>query len=200
MSNEQSNGVTNGHSNGHTEKVIKHFHTFVVYVEDAPGVLNRISSLFRRRAYNIETLNAGRTDIPGVSRMTIVMEADAATARLVEANLYKSPCVLRVENVTLLPALERELAFIKVKADSETRAQVTQLIDLFRARVVDVTSSSLIAEITGTEDKIQGLVEVLQPFGIIEMVRSGIIAMTRGAESVPVNPNFVEAEIPGESQ
>ena len=171
-------------------------HTFVAYVEDKPGVLTRVAALFSRRLYNIDSLAVGPTDIEGVSRMTIVMECDDATARLVEANLYKQVSVLRVEDVTYEPTLMRDLALIKVAANPEERAQILQVVEVFRARVVDVVPEALVIEITGTEDKLQGLIEVLRPFGITEMVRTGSIAMTRGAETIPVDPTFVPATVP----
>jgi len=190
-----SNGASASKS-GSMAAVGRELHTFVAYVEDIPGVLNRVTSLFRRRNYNIDSLTVGRTDTPGVSRMTIVMEADDTTARLVEANLYKLLNVLRVEDVTHAPSVVRDLALVKVSATAATRAQVLQIIEVFRARVVDVAPEALIVEITGTEDKLQGLVEVLRPFGIIEMVRTGSVAMTRGAEAVAVDPGFVSAVVP----
>jgi acetolactate synthase-1/3 small subunit len=168
----------------------------VAYVEDKPGVLNRVSSLFRRRAFNIESLTVGHTEQPGVSRMTIVVDADEMEIRRIEANLYKLVNVLRVENVSSTPAVTRDLALIKVAADINTRAQVMQLVDVFRARIVDVANESLMVEITGTEDKIEGLIEVLRPLGIIEMVRTGIVAMTRGSTTVTVNPPLVPARVP----
>lgn len=158
-------------------------HTLVAYVEDKPGVLNRVASLFRRRAFNIESLTVGHTQEPGVSRMTIVVDADEPGARRVEANLYKLVNVLRVEDLTQHSSVVRDLALIKVRADSQTRTQVLQLADVFRARTVDVTNDSMIVEITGTEDKIEGLIEVLRPFGIIELVRTGLVAMARGASA-----------------
>ena len=158
-------------------------HTFVAYVEDKPGVLNRVASLMRRRAFNIESLTVGPTEQAGVSRLTMVVDTDDAGARRLEANLYKLVNVLRVEIVTDLPSVIRDLALIKVAADASSRAQVMQLVDVFRARVVDVANDSLIIEITGTEDKLEGLVDVLRPFGIIEMVRTGRVAMSRGLRS-----------------
>lgn len=174
----------------------RQLHTFVVYAEDKPGVLSRVTGLFRRRAYNIESLTAGHTDVPGVSRLTVVTESDAAEARLIEANLYKLVNVLRVEDLTNEPAVKRDLALIKVKASAEARPQVMQMIEVFRARIIDVAPESLILEITGTGDKIDGLVEILQPFGIIEMVRTGGVAMTRGSEATTVHPHFVHALVP----
>jgi acetolactate synthase-1/3 small subunit len=174
-------------------------HTFVAYVEDKPGVLNRVASLMRRRAFNIESLTVGHTDQSGVSRMTVVVDTDDLGARRLEANLYKLVNVLRVESVTDVPAVVRDLALIKVQADAGTRPQVMQLVDVFRARVVDVANESLVIEITGTEDKIDGLTEVLRPFGIIEMVRTGIVAMRRGSNGVPPEPPRVAAQLARES-
>src|SRR5882672_4086416 len=158
--------------------------TFIAYVEDLPGVLNRVTSLFRRRSYNIESLTVGRTQRENVSRMTIVMEADDDAARRIEANLYKLVNVLRVEDTTHAPTVVRELCMIKVHAGKETRPHIMQVCEVFRARVIDVGVSALICEITGTGDKIDGLVEVLRPFGILEMVRTGAVAMMRGADSM----------------
>ena len=170
--------------------------TFAVYVDNKPGVLNRVASLFRRRAFNIESLTVGHTEQPGVSRMTIVVDADQTEIRRIEANLYKLVNVLRVEDVSNTPAVTRDLALIKVAADINTRAQVMQLVDVFRARIVDVANESLMVEITGTEDKIEGLIEVLRPLGIIEMVRTGIVAMTRGPNAATLNPPLVPARVP----
>lgn len=156
-------------------------HTFVVLVEDKPGVLNRVASLFRRRGFNIESLTVGHSEEPEVSRMTIVLQADDVTAQRVTANLYKLVNVVRVDDVTEDPSVMRDLALIKVRADSTSRAEVLQLCDVFRARAVDVTPEALIVEITGTEDKIEGLLDVLRPFGILEMARTGRIAMVRGS-------------------
>ena len=155
--------------------------TFVVYVENKPGVLNRVASLFRRRAFNIESLTVGHTDKPGVSRMTIVVDTDEQGAKRAEANLYKLVNVLLVNNVTGGPTVMRDLAMIKVAATPETRSHLLQLVHVFRARVVDVAPDSLTIEITGTEDKIDGLLEVLRPFGLLEVVRTGQVAMRRGA-------------------
>ncbi len=159
-------------------------HTFAVYVEDKPGVLNRVASLFRRRVFNIESLTVGHTETPGVSRMTILVETDQHGARRLEANLYKLVNVLRVEDITAGPAVFRELAMIKVATTPESRLQVMQLGDVFRARVVDVAPDSIILETTGTEDKIDGLLEVLRPYGILEIVRTGRVGMMRGLRGV----------------
>jgi len=158
--------------------------TFVVLVEDKPGVLDRVASLFRRRAYNIESLAVGHTDREGVSHVTIVMNADDRTARLVEANLYKLVNVLDVQDVSNVPAVTRDLALIKVRADHERRSEVLQIAEVFRARVVDVSPEALIFEITGTEEKLNGLVDVLRPFGILELARTGRVAMARATSEV----------------
>ncbi len=157
-------------------------HTLIVTVEDRPGVLNRVASLFRRRNYNIESLAVGHTAEAGVSRMTVVLVADDDTVRRLEASLYKLVNVLFVENLRGQAAVVRDLALFKVRAGADVRAQVLQLCDVFRARVIDMSAEALIVEITGAPDKIDGLEKVLEPFGILEMVRTGAIAMTRGAE------------------
>jgi acetolactate synthase I/III small subunit len=171
--------------------------TFIVHVEDQPGVLTRIASLIRRRGFNIESLTVGHTERPGVSRMTIVVESDERAVARIEANLYKLVNVISVENVTPQPAVFRDLAMIKVAATESSRGAIMQLVDVFRARVVDVSPESLIVEITGAEDKIDGLVEMLKPYGVLEMARTGRVAMARGA-SVPAAaaaPSFSDAAI-----
>jgi acetolactate synthase I/III small subunit len=156
--------------------------TFVVYVENKPGVLTRVASLFRRRAFNIDSLTVGRTEKPEVSRMTIVVEADHDQAQRVEANLYKLVNVLTVQNITNDPSIIRDLALIKVSVTQEARSHVLELAEVFRARVVDVAPESLIIEITGAEDKLDGLLEVLRPYGVLEMVRTGVVGMRRGTK------------------
>lgn len=156
--------------------------TFIAYVEDRPGVLNRVSSLFRRRAYNIESLTVGRTHLPGVSRLTVVMDANTDAAQRIEANLYKLVNVLWVKDITHDAVVERDLALIKVRANADNRAQILQLCEVFRARAVDVSPEALIIEMAGADEKVDSLLEVLKPFGILEAVRSGMIAMTRGAD------------------
>jgi acetolactate synthase I/III small subunit len=158
--------------------------TFIVHVEDQPGVLTRVTSLIRRRGFNIDSLTVGGTERRGVSRMTIVIDVDdtIAVARI-EAHLYKLVNVINVENVTPIPAVYRDLAMIKVAATEATRGPIMVLVDVFRARVVDVSPDSLVIEITGTEPKIDGLVEMLKPYGVLEMARTGRVAMSRGAGS-----------------
>jgi acetolactate synthase-1/3 small subunit len=157
--------------------------TFVVHVENKPGVLTRVASLFRRRAYNIESLTVGHTETPGISRMTIVVDTDEEGEHHVEAHLYKLVNVLRVDNVTAHPAVTRELAMIKVATNAATRPEIFQLADVFRARVIDVSAESVVLEITGGEAKLDKLLEVLEPYGVLEMARTGTLAMARGARA-----------------
>lgn len=155
--------------------------TFVLHVENTPGVLDRVASLFRRRAFNIESLTVGHTDKPGVSRMTLVVDTDEAGVARLEAHLYKLVNVIRVDNISGEASVFRDLAMIKVATTPETRAEIMQLAHVFRARVVDVTGDSMVLEATGAEDKIDGLIEVLRQYGILESARTGRLAMTRGA-------------------
>ena len=162
--------------------------TFVVLVEDRPGVLTRVAEVFRRRAYNIESLTVGHCDQPGQSRMTIVCDADGDSARRLEAHLYKLVNVLRVDNITGLPAVHRDLALIRVAAAPDLRAQIMSLAEVFRARVVDVALTSLVLEVTGTEEKVDAFIETLRPYGVIEMGRTGRVSMTRGLDRSPGRP------------
>jgi acetolactate synthase I/III small subunit len=159
--------------------------TLIALVEDKPGVLTRVASLFRRRAFNIESLTVGHTEQPGISRMTIVVDSERTDAQKVAQNLRKLVNVIHVEDVTGKPAVMRDLALIRVQANGGgSRSEVMQLVDTFRARVVDVGLDSLMVEVTGTEEKVEGLVEVLRPFGVLEMVRTGRVAMVRGGNGV----------------
>jgi acetolactate synthase-1/3 small subunit len=168
-------------------------HTLIALVENKPGVLNRVASLFRRRGFNIESLTVGHTDQPGISRMTIVMDSRNVDAERVTSYLYKLVNVIQVEDVTNRPTVSRDLAMIKVGVNNTNRTEIIQLVDVFRARIVDVANDSMIIEITGDGEKIDGFVEVLRPYGIIEMVRTGIVSMMRGAATsskpVAVNSN-----------
>jgi acetolactate synthase-1/3 small subunit len=173
--------------------------TFVVHVEDRPGVLTRVAEVFRRRAFNIESLTVGHTETAGISRMTIACDADEVSARRLEAHLYKLVNVLRVDNVTHRPSVFRDLAMIKVATTNESRAQVMQLAEVFRARIIDVSPASLIVEITGTEDKIDSLLEVLRPYGVLETARTGRVAMVRGAVPHPSQKTLSEIEVAEET-
>jgi len=167
-------------------------HTFVATVEDRPGALNRVVSLFRRRNFNISSLTVGTTETPGVSRITLVVNSDPDTARRVQANLEKLVDVLQVQDLTGAAAVAREFALLKARVPPEQRAEVLRLCGLFRARVVDVSPGTLTVEITGAPEKVDALVEVVRPYGIAEMVRTGPLAMGRGAE---VHEVKVQAEM-----
>jgi len=154
--------------------------TLVAYVENKPGVLNRVASLARRLAINIDSLTVGPTENEEIARMTIVAHTDKRGAHRLEASLEKLVDVLLAENISDRALLERDLALIKVAADQQNRPHLMELIKVFRARVVDVAPESLIIEVSGAVDKIDGLLEVLRPFGVLEMARTGRISMTRG--------------------
>jgi acetolactate synthase-1/3 small subunit len=164
-------------------------HTLVARVQDHPGVLNRVASLFRRRNFNIDSLTVGGSETRDMSRMTIVVDTARVPARLVEENLRKLVPVLDVHDVTHLPTVERDLALIRVGCAPEGRAEIAQLIDIFRGRIVDVAADSVIVEVTGDAEKVDGLLELLRPRGILEMVRTGKVAMLRGAANGSGNGN-----------
>lgn len=157
-------------------------HTFVALVEDKPGVLTRVASLFRRLNVNITSLTVGGTEEPAISRMTIVAEAAEDRAHRIMASLYKLENVLEVDDVGRQSAVVRELAMLKVAADPDNRSDLFQLAEVFRARVVDLAPESLMLEITGSASKIEGLVQILRQgdYRILEMARTGRMAMRRG--------------------
>jgi acetolactate synthase-1/3 small subunit len=157
-------------------------HTFVALVEDKPGVLTRVASLFRRLNINIVSLTVGHSEKPGVSRMTIVCEASPTSSHRIAASLYKLENVLQVDDISQLSHVARELALIKVAATPKTRSQVFELAEVFRARIVDLAPESLMIEITGVESKIEGLIQVLNENGdrILEISRTGRMVMRRG--------------------
>ena len=157
-------------------------HTFVSYVEDRPGVLTRVASLFRRLNINIISLTVGRSERAGISRMTLVCEASAEAGDRIRASMFKLENVLDVDDIAKAPAVTRELALIKVAASQKTRSQIFELVEVFRARIVDLTSESLMVEMTGVESKIEGLIEVLRESDcpILEICRSGKMTMRRG--------------------
>jgi acetolactate synthase-1/3 small subunit len=160
-------------------------HTLVALVENKPGVLNRVASLFRRRNFNIDSLAVGTTDDPAVSRMTIVVDASRTSAAMVERNLYKLVNVIDVQDVTHIPSVVCELALIKVRVENtQKRSEIKHLVDMFQCRVVDVQKHTLIIEIAGDEEKVDGLLNVLGEFGVLEVVRTGRVAMARGAAHV----------------
>ncbi|MBZ0303892.1 MAG: acetolactate synthase small subunit [Anaerolineae bacterium] len=156
-------------------------HTLVALVENKPGVLNRIASLFRRRNFNIDSLTVGRTHRPHVSRMTIVVDSTQANPNLIAANLLKLVNVIEVRVISTQPHVSRDLALIKVRTDSpESRNHVTELCDRYPARIVDIGPEVAIVEIASQEDIVENLIEELRPIGIVEMVRTGVVAMGRG--------------------
>jgi len=157
-------------------------HTFVAYVEDLPGVLTRVASLFRRLNININSLTVGHSEREGLSRLTLVCEASAEASHRIRASLFKLENVVDVDDIAQAPSVTRELALIKVAANSQTRSQIFELAEVFRARIVDLTSESLMIELTGVESKIEGLVEILREGDcrILEICRSGKMTMRRG--------------------
>ena len=157
-------------------------HTFVAIVEDRPGVLTRVASLFRRLNVNIVSLTVGRSEKPGISRMTIVSEASSTTGHRIMASLYKLENVLQVDDVGQAACVVRELALIKVAATPKTRSHIFELAEVFRARIVDLAPESLMIEITGVESKIEGLIQVLNESDdrILEISRTGRMVMRRG--------------------
>jgi acetolactate synthase-1/3 small subunit len=167
---------------------------FAVYVEDQPGVLNRVASLFRRRGFNIHSLSVGTSETAGISRMTIVVPTDDGGAARIRAHLDKLVPVVRVEDLSDRPAVVRDLALIKVSASHDSRAAVMQLAEVFDGRVVDVGPASLVVEICASEAKVDGLFEVLRPYGVLEMVRTGRVAMDRGSAVEAPREVSIDAE------
>ncbi len=159
----------------HTE-----LHTLIALVEDKPGVLTRVASMFRRRGFNIVSLAVGNSEQPGLSRMTFVVSGDDYTVGQVAKQLDKLIDVIEVADISGESIVTRELALIKVETTPMTRGEIIQIVNLFRANIIDVGSQSMVIEITGEEDKINALHNLLAPFGIVEMLRTGLVAMVRG--------------------
>lgn len=158
-------------------------HTLSVLVENKPGVLARIAGLFRRRGFNIDSLAVGTTEDPMVSRMTIVVDAETHQLEQVTKQLHKLINVIKVSDIPAEELVGRELVLIKVGVEPPARAQVVEIADIFRAKIVDVATTTLTVEATGTKDKIHALEDLLRPYGIKEMVRTGRIALTRGGKA-----------------
>lgn len=154
-------------------------HTLVATVENKPGVLNRVASLFRRRNFNIASLTVGETEDPAISRMTIVVDTQHTQPHIVTENLYKLVNVIQVEDLTERPSVIRDLVLVRVRADAASRQEIMQFSELFRARIVDIGRASLTLEMTGRPDKIDHFVHTLEPFGIQELIRTGVVAMAR---------------------
>jgi acetolactate synthase-1/3 small subunit len=161
-----------------------HRHVLVAIVLNKPGVLNRVASLMRARNFNIETLAVSHTDQPEVSRMTITLRGDDVAVEQAAKQLYRLIDVLKVQDVTSDPTVEHEIALIKVRADERNRGEVLTIAEMYRARVVDLATESLIVEATGTEAEVDALIALLRGFGIKELVRSGTVVMSRGAGSI----------------
>ncbi len=159
-------------------------HTLSVLVENTPGVLARVSSLFMRRGFNIDSLAVGPTEIPEISRMTIVVNVDELPLEQVTKQLNKLINVLKIVELESDAAVERELMLIKVKADAQTRGQVLETVQLFRAKVVDVSTDAVTIEATGDAGKLNAMLNVLEPFGIREIAQSGRVAIGRGSRSI----------------
>ena len=159
-------------------------HVLVVYTDDEPGVLTRVASLFRRRSFNIHSLTVGPTERPDVSRMTVVVDTDEATARRAVEHLRKLVNVLEVQQLGGRASVVRDLALIRVSAGPATRSEVLQLVQVFRANVVDIGEDTVVIECTGSLAKIEALVNTLRPFGILEMGRTGAVAMARGTRTL----------------
>lgn len=163
-------------------------HILVALVEDKPGVLNRVSSLLRRRNFNIDSIAVGHTEQPNLSRMTFVVHGDDAKIEQVRKQLDKVIEVVKIVDITNNNPVARELALLKVKTTASTRSEIIQIVDIFRANIVDVSADSVIVEVTGDEEKVDSLLELLRGFGIKEMARTGRIALPRGS----VAPLLVE--------
>lgn len=158
-------------------------HTITVLVENHPGVLARVAGLFARRGYNIESLAVSVTDKPEVSRMTIVVGGDLRVLEQITKQLNKLVEVLKVVDYSETAAVERELALIKVNAEARDRAEIMQIVEIFRGRIIDMSDKTFIIEVTGSTDKLDKITELLTSYGIRELVRTGIIAMARGAKT-----------------
>ena len=163
-------------------------HTVSVLVENRPGALARVASLFSRRGFNIESLAVGPTEVDSISRMTIVVAVEGSPLEQVTKQLNKLVNVLKIVELDPAASVQRELLLVKVKADLSTRSHVLETVQLFRAKVVDVAADAVTIEATGTTDKLAALIRVLEPFGIRELVQSGMVAIGRGSRSISERP------------
>lgn len=163
-------------------------HTVAALVEDHPGVLNRVSSLFRRRGFNIDSIAVGATETEGVSRMTIVIDGATTQVEQVEKQLYKLIDVLKVSDITNDKPIARELALIKVRCNNLNRHEIVQLAQIFRAEIVDVTETTLVVQAVGDEETLEHLLAMLRPYGVREIVRTGRVALASGPMSTSVEP------------
>jgi acetolactate synthase I/III small subunit len=156
-------------------------HTLVAWMRDRPGVLNRVSGMLRRRNFNIDSLQVGHSETPGISRMTFVVDGNDHMVNQVITQMRKVVDVTRVEDITNRPIVVRELALIRVQANAETRSDIVQMVNIYRGDIVDVAMDSMVVQIVGAEERIDSLIDLLTGFGIIEMVRTGRVALVRGS-------------------
>lgn len=170
-------------------------HTLIALVEDKPGVLNRVASLFRRRGFNIESIAVGHTETPGVSRMTIVVDGTAVSVEQVRKQLDKLINIVKVTDITDDNLIARELALVKVKSTPGTRGEIIEIVDIYRAKIVDVSADSVVVEVTGDEEKLGSLLRLLKGYGIKEIARTGRIAMQRGMAGPVVGEEKPHAKV-----
>ncbi len=156
-------------------------HTLVAWMRDKPGVLSRVSNLLRRRNFNIDSLQVGHSESVGISRMTFVVDGDQRMVNQVIEQLRKVVDVTRVDDISEKPMVAREMALVRVRADAETRADIVQMVNIYRGDIVDVALDSLVVQIVGSEDRVDSLISLLENFGILEMVRTGRVALLRGS-------------------
>ena len=159
-------------------------HVLSLLVEDKPGLLTRVAGLFARRGFNIESLAVGVTEVPGLSRITVVVDVDQLPLEQVTKQLNKLINVIKIVELDPDQAVQREHLLIKVRVDNTTRSQILEAVNLFRARVVDVSTDALVIEVTGDSGKVQALLRVLEPYGIREIAQSGLLAIGRGGKSI----------------
>jgi acetolactate synthase-1/3 small subunit len=162
-------------------------HTVVAIVEDKPGVLMRVSSLFRRRGFNIESLTVGHSELEGLSRLTLVVDGESAPVEQIEKQLYKLIDVVKVSDLSNEDMVARELALLKVRCNNVNRHELLDIAQVFRADVVDLATNSIILQVVGDEDKIDGLIKMCEPYGIRELSRTGRVAMVRGTKTTTVH-------------
>lgn len=175
-------------------------HTIVALVENRPGVLNKIASKWRQRAFNIESLTVGHSEVPGLSRMTFTVDGAMHDVDQVTKQLFKVIEVVQITDLSGEEVVARELALIRVAADAQSRAEIMDIVTMFRANIIDVAADSLIVEVTGNEDKIEALYELLTPFGVKELMRTGRIAMTRGGPGTHYDDGFRHYRSAGEGK
>lgn len=173
-------------TNGSRPRPARH-HTVVAIVEDKPGVLMRVSSLFRRRGFNIESLTVGHSEAPGLSRITLVIDGESAPIEQVEKQLYKLIDVIKVTDLSNEDMIARELALIKIRANNLNRHELLDIANVFRADVVDIATNSITLQVVGDEDKVDGLIKMCEPYGIREVSRTGRIAVVRGTKTTTVH-------------